>query len=792
MLTRRESRSFPWVLSLVVLATVTAHLAASTLERSAVWPLAHAMGLICMMVVLRRGSLAGIEWRNRSCMGGLCVLAFVAWPMVEAMLSGLAGGGIPFEVVALRMVLGAALGLCSQAKECQRDDHFAVVTSAFVIVFATAISAHLAVRIGALLYVGMALAWRHTCAQSSFQSVTSGTRRFAAPRIAGILIGMVVIGATVVLIGPRALEARWGWLPASGGTDLYDPFARNGVGDGDALVRAETDASSVAPIADTQVFLATDTPSLYDMFNDMYGEPSRPKEMERAVALPADLTPRDEQQVATSKQAGREFSTTREPPQRRGIADRESRAVLHLAGRTPVHLRLAAFDVFDGREWYPAQMPEDAPPLQMQNSSRAPWLHLRKSTPAATGTAPEHHSLKIVALNAAAIPTLAESTHLKIDRVDRAHYFEWLQPGIVGLQGRTQIPALIVVDLQSQLESSVTIANADVSNGDGSSANRELALPATDCRARLTAIAQQWTANASTDNEAVTAIIERLRHDYVHDPTAVLSVATTDTVLDFMEHSGRGPDYLFASSAAMLLRALGYRTRVVSGFYAAPDRYDRRSGLTPVLPEDVHFWLEVRGASGDWIPFEPTPGYELLQPRLTWRQMFANMADAFTMGVARHRIWFVVGIPALALSYRSRFRLADSLSNVAWSNWTRICPEAVEVSTLRLLDWRSTWAGNRREPGTTLQQWLNQMPASASCPVSIREAFLVELSEALYAPPGVTACRDDIKRSVLQQRRERCAALLKAYRIVQMRNSRTMPTVLSDEIGFLKKSTSNL
>src|SRR5205085_1957064 len=76
----------------------------------------------------------------------------------------------------------------------------------------------------------------------------------------------------------------------------------------------------------------------------------------------------------------------------------------------------------------------------------------------------------------------------------------------------------------------------------------------------------------------------------------------------------RGPDYQFAGAAAVLLRVLGYPTRLVSGFYAAPGRYDPQTGHTPVVQDDLHFWAEVRLPPGDWLVVEPAPGYEVLGP----------------------------------------------------------------------------------------------------------------------------------------------------------------------------------
>ena len=86
-------------------------------------------------------------------------------------------------------------------------------------------------------------------------------------------------------------------------------------------------------------------------------------------------------------------------------------------------------------------------------------------------------------------------------------------------------------------------------------------------------------------------MIAALRQGYAHDRSATASSGCTDVVAEFLLESRRGPDYLFASSAAVLLRSLGYPTRLVSGLYAAPGKYDPRTRHTPVTRDDVHFWV---------------------------------------------------------------------------------------------------------------------------------------------------------------------------------------------------------
>ena len=81
----------------------------------------------------------------------------------------------------------------------------------------------------------------------------------------------------VAAFGPsRAAVALAGLVPTSGGTDWSDPDARSGVGDGDNEVSASEHPESVG-FTESEVYLETDRPSLYDSFNETYGEPFKPK-----------------------------------------------------------------------------------------------------------------------------------------------------------------------------------------------------------------------------------------------------------------------------------------------------------------------------------------------------------------------------------------------------------------------------------------------------------------------------------------------------------------------------------
>ena len=62
------------------------------------------------------------------------------------------------------------------------------------------------------------------------------------------------------------------------------------------MVAARDSASTVGPV-ESEIFLSDDQPSLYDAFNDLYGEPAKPKKQNRSVAIGADKV-REEKPVS--------------------------------------------------------------------------------------------------------------------------------------------------------------------------------------------------------------------------------------------------------------------------------------------------------------------------------------------------------------------------------------------------------------------------------------------------------------------------------------------------------------
>jgi hypothetical protein len=234
--------------------------------------------------------------------------------------------------------------------------------------------------------------------------------------------------------------------------------------------------------------------------------------------------------------------------------------------------------------------------------------------------------------------------------------------------------------------------------------------------------------------------------------------------------SRRGPDYLFASSAVVLLRSLGYPTRAVSGLYAAPGQYDPRTRHTPMTRDDVHFWAEVRLPDGRWVAVEPTPGYELMPPVRAWSDHVARALRAAVKWARDHVAGLLAAASAIGVLALRRRDVLDRLATIALALHPGHDPRRFVMRTLSLIEHRARWAGRPRPSGLTLSRWY--------FPVAHREAGeprdalegLVRLADwAAYAPsgPGLPAPEDDILRT--------CRSAVRAWTLARFRQADPSP-----------------
>jgi len=120
--------------------------------------------------------------------------------------------------------------------------------------------------------------------------------------------------------------------------------------------------------------------------------------------------------------------------------------------------------------------------------------------------------------------------------------------------------------------------------------------------ARVAEIARQITSDQPNAYRRILAVQSHLRR-FTYDEEAPAGHGTDD-MLFFLERSRRGYCEQFAGTMAVLLRSLGYPTRVAIGFL--PGVQDNQ-GAWRVTTDETHAWVEVFFPEFGWLAFEPTP-----------------------------------------------------------------------------------------------------------------------------------------------------------------------------------------
>lgn len=365
------------------------------------------------------------------------------------------GDGYPLEFQMVFALRNLGLGLAAFAvwPICLR---LACIVSFFLILFAVSLTTHPAVLWLLGFYSALGSVWlmlaywarlRRCAAVPEVAVLEVESSQHRLPWLAAFLV-VSVVGCVlaVMAFGPqRAARVLAEWLPTSGGTGGYDPYARGGINDGDDEVRGENARST--GMVDTDAFLDSPLPSLYDMFNDMYGEPFKPKERERAIALNGQSKVSESKKTpADNLRPSREFATARKGPrQPRDPSDRAARALFEVEGRTPLHVRVTAFDSFDGASWQEAPLNLSACLVDKERDSC--WMAVRERGKAGIFAESERHQFKIATSLGSLVPTPPHLVRFRIGRVDQANFFAWGQERILRMSQR-KMPAGVAVETE--------------------------------------------------------------------------------------------------------------------------------------------------------------------------------------------------------------------------------------------------------------------------------------------------------------------------------------------------------
>lgn len=676
----------------------------------------------------------------------MLTMSSILW---EPVTRSLFAAGRPLELLVMH-ALGAAVWGLAFVSTWQKYQGISVLMSLFLAAFSLSAAHQPAVQGLAAVFALIAIAWLTV----RYWDQLSGRLR-GHPRRSGhglLIPGLALLFVLLAFTAGRQrklIATLNGFLPSSGGTGDLSPYARQGIGNGESLVAGCENIQSFGPIDDAP-FMTDDKPSLYDVFDDTYEEPVKPSSMDRSIALMSDESMVKKEHMHTQTQkANREFSTTRKPSskKRNDVKSISSNVLFYVSGRTPLHLRLELYDTFDGVNWHaePDPSPSEAPAMNIVKESGRDWLRLPDRSKMWEFLGPaETHAVKIIQLETNIIPAPLHLHGVHIADVDRLDMFI---PGPQGLirMDREKLAELVPIHLasrpvnytqlnreadrvrHSEYRTPALLAPLDDSpcgkallrrKGDSnfvlntiarqtwtSSEKRYLEVPEF-LHPELVRLAQEWGAAAPRGWAQIEAIVHHLHDRYEHDRGFREAVDAPSPILSFLTESRRGPDYQFATTAALLLRTLNYPTRVVSGFYADPHDYDATSRHTPVRKKDAHFWTEVRLGNGAWITLEPTPGYDVLLPPLGWWGAMKLFAWQGITALWSHRLSLGTGILLLGCLFWSRHLIADICSMVIW----QLRPgKRNAAAAWKILSRRLRVCGWKMSPGATPRRLLKQI-----------------------------------------------------------------------------------
>ena len=597
---------------------------------------------------------------NSSVVTPLLIMVVALSLLCEPLQRAFFDRGHAFEVLVMHVQCHLMLGLavCGFRVLFQR---LAMLLGVCQAVFCTTISQSSSLLPMLVIFTVVALAWLIASHWERVgRRVLAGEqRRLSRTWLVGLAVIPVLVFAAAGFESSAVTSALSGFMPSSGGIGQFDPFARGGINDGDALVAGTDNVKSFAALEDAP-FVEDDKPSLYDVYQEAYGKPNPKRRTDRAIPLPADLMKHIHQRMAKSKQAGREFSTNRRTDikDRSRIRDLKSNALFYVSGRTPLHLRSETYDIFDGVQWYPEEA-DFVPKLHMEQAGDRHWLRL--PNPAIINDVCRGivtHALISANLSGRLVPTPQQTLGVSVDEVDRSSIYFVQTNRVVGFNRET-IPEMIPIRMNSACIDPARLAATDavtlapqLASPYGIRSRTQLrsigSLPDHETIEQITRLANAWTKGIPRSWGQVRAVVDAVRNENELDRDWMPGEECPFPAHKFLTESKRGPEHLFATSTAIALRCLGYETRLVSGFYARPEKYDARKQHTPVHAADAHVWAEVYVGGHMWIPLEASPGYELRSPPPTLWDNLRQFGRDLIAELVSHARLIVLGLFVLS------------------------------------------------------------------------------------------------------------------------------------------------
>jgi hypothetical protein len=665
------------------------------------------------------------------------------------------------------LLLGAASALLpamlATARTAGAEGALAAATAVAAVVATTHTSDLRAAAVLSALYGVAALAWLATRASAAAGTQTSprAFTRLSRWTVPALLVAAAALGALLAGGGTPEARALLGFVPSSGGVERGATSARNGLGDGPDEVAGDRADSTGYDQSDR--FGETAGDALYDLWVEAYGTPlTDPADRQKMVGLRPDAGRLVDATDREDLRRGRRFELRREPLRKpsQDTTPARAAALAYVEGRTPLHLRLAVFDWFDGTTWREPAGP--ARPAALRAGFEPGWFTLVDQPDCSAFGRRERWTIKLPSPHSAPLPVPPASRALKLGRVDRADFFREAPGGLLRT-ARDTLPAGTVVEVDAHAFALDQRSDDELVTSKAgrwtSEANTWLA---TDVRS----LVDTWVAGVPPGWSQVDAVVDGLRQRIVLTPGATVSASDPLRAILVDRHPADGPH--LASAATLILRSLGYPVRLAAGLYADPDAYDAATGQTVVTTGHQHWWPELRLRTGAWVPVEVHPGRRLIGPRPTWADGIRAHALAMVQWCDERRLLLTALATLAAMGWFARHRLRCVLA-LAW--WRLALPFAADPvrHTLRALDAmvRAHEPANpclARPPHQTPTAWLRRLASEVADPAALEaerfRRFAGVLEHQFYsgrAGPGaveadlcraaVTAMQELIRRS---------------------------------------------
>jgi transglutaminase-like putative cysteine protease len=247
--------------------------------------------------------------------------------------------------------------------------------------------------------------------------------------------------------------------------------------------------------------------------------------------------------------------------------------------------------------------------------------------------------------------------------------------------------------------------------------------PATE---RVLALSQQLTANATTRQEAVNAVVAYLRSHETYRLDSPVPDRGEDAVDNFLFRSHTGFCEQFASAAAVLLQASGVPARVIVGYASGQQQQD---GSWVVRGSDAHAWIEVYYPRVGWLPVDPTAGVPLAADGSSRQWQVLAVAAAVVL---------IAGLIAAAFAAvrRRRARRADPLRH-----------------SLTVLD--AALGSARRRPTESLRDLAARVPLSPPERAALNTAEQAFYGRAPLDATEISVAAATMRRTARRVRRQR-------------------------------------